>query len=257
METVRFEANNRLCWITLCRPERANSITGKLVEELHACLDAAERMSECCGVVLQAEGGVFCSGLDFAEASRSAGVVNHEGMQISEYMRLLGRMASSSKVFVSLVEGKVIAGGVGLVAASDYVVAGSRAEFSLSEALWGLLPCCVLPYLIRRVGFQKAYVMTLTTRVVPALEALDIHLVDELSEAPFESLRKLLLRLKVLQGETVSELKAYFRKLWMITPDVERLAVQEITRLAEKPAVRENLRRYLERGTFPWEREQS
>jgi len=49
---------------------------------------------------------------------------------------------------------------LGFVAASDIVLADETAQFSLSELLFGLYPACVLPFLIRRTGFQKAHYLT-------------------------------------------------------------------------------------------------
>ena len=60
-------------------------------------------------------------------------------------MALLKRLTLTPKVVVACIDGKVIAGGVGIAAAADLVVATPRSEFSLSEALWGMLPCCVVP----------------------------------------------------------------------------------------------------------------
>jgi polyketide biosynthesis enoyl-CoA hydratase PksH len=56
-----------------------------------------------------------------------------------------------------------------------------------------------------------------------------------------------------LEEETIVELKAYFRKLWILTPEVERTAVAEIGRLAAKPAVRAAIAGYAADGRFPWE----
>jgi polyketide biosynthesis enoyl-CoA hydratase PksH len=95
--------------------------------------------------------------------------------------------------------------------------------------------------------------MTLTTRPVGAAEAAAMHLVDEVTEQPDEALRRLLLRVGLLEEETIVELKAYFRKLWILTPEVERTAVAEIGRLAAKPAVRAAIAGYATDGRFPWE----
>lgn len=80
-----------------------------------------------------------------------------------------------------------------------------------------------------------------------------MHLVDEVMEQPDEALRRLLLRVGLLEEETIVELKAYFRKLWILTPEVERTAVAEIGRLAAKPAVRAAIAGYAADGRFPWE----
>jgi len=207
--------------------------------------------------VLEGQPGLFCTGMDFAEVSSKPGVQASETVGIAGYMNLLKRFTTSPKVILCRLDGKVIAGGVGLVAASDLVVSTLRTEFSLSEALWGLLPCCVLPFLIRRVGFQKAYAMTLTTRPLAAQEAASVHLVDEITENLDEAIRKLSLRLNLLEEETILDLKRYFQKMWLITPAMEQCALDEITRLSAQPRVQQNIANFVKRGAFPWERVES
>lgn len=253
-ETLVVRALPRQRMVTLSRPGRNNSINSGMIRELGSVLDEAEGDPACRMVVIEGAPGVFCTGMDFQEVAGRRDVAAAEAVRISEYMALLRRFTLSPKVVIARVDGRVIAGGVGLVAASDLVLATGRSEFSLSEALWGLLPCCVIPFLIRRVGFQKAYAMTLTTRPVSAAEAQTFHLVDEVTPNPDESLRRLGLRLNLLEEETLGDLKRYFRRMWMLTEDMERHAVEEITRLASLPRVQRNIATFVESGVFPWER---
>ncbi|MES2692708.1 MAG: enoyl-CoA hydratase-related protein [Verrucomicrobiota bacterium] len=251
-ETILVETTPRVVTITLNRPERNNSINAALLRDMTAALDAAERSATCRAVILQGRPGLFCTGMDFVEAAQSQGGAR-DMMAIDGYMGILKRFAASPKAIIAKLDGKVVAGGVGFAAACDLVVATPRTEFSLSEALWGILPCCVIPFLIRRVGFQKAYAMTLTTRTWSATEAAAIHLVDDVTEAPDEAIRKLMLRLGLLEDETVLDLKNYFRKMWLLSPEMEQAAVAEISRLVEKPRVRQGIGDYVATGRFPWE----
>jgi polyketide biosynthesis enoyl-CoA hydratase PksH len=253
-ETLALTYAPGLITARISRPARANSINAQLIRELGAALDQAERTPGCNMLVIQGQPGVFCTGMDFKEASEEPAVNPGAAVGISEYMELLNRFTLSPKVIVTVIDGKVIAGGVGFVAASDFAIATPRSEFSLSEALWGLLPCCVIPFLLRRVGFQKAYSMTLTTRTIGAEEARNVQLIDELSPSPEEALRKLSLRVNLLEAETVRDLKRYFRKMWIMTPEMQNTAVDEITRLAALPRVRQNLENFVQFGRFPWEK---
>ncbi|MDD2709947.1 MAG: enoyl-CoA hydratase/isomerase [Verrucomicrobiae bacterium] len=255
MQPLIVKKSPRMMTLTISRPERGNSINAALIHEINAALDDAEQTPDCRTVVLEGQPGVFCTGMDFHEASAQPGVAANEAVRIDQYLALLKRFTLSPKIIVSRIDGKVIAGGVGLVAASDLAVSTPRAEFSLSEALWGLLPCCVLPFLIRRIGFQKAYTMTLTTKPISAQEAQTIHLLDELTDNLDETIRKLTLRLNLLDEETIVDLKQYFRRMWLITPEMEKLAIDEIGRLAAKPKVRQNIANYATRGIFPWEQQ--
>src|SRR5439155_22787849 len=92
---------------------------------------------------------------------------------------LLLQLETGSYITLSHVQGKANAGGIDIVAACDIVLADHAAQFSLSELLFGLFPACVLPFLIRRVGFQKAHYMTLMTQPISAQRAHTWGLVDE------------------------------------------------------------------------------
>lgn len=239
--------------VTLNRVEQRNSINQLLMRELHQVLDEVEKNPACRIIVLKGQQGFFCTGMDFREISQLT--LKKEGLiqWVSEYMMLLKRFALIHKVIIAEIDGQAMAGGIGLVAASDLVIATSKSQFSLSEMLWGLLPANVMPYLIRRVGFQKAYMMTLTTQSLSATEAHAIHLVDELSDKPDDTLRKHSLRLTRLDEQTIRDMKQYFRKLWIIDEDMEQLAIHELVRLIQEPRVQNNIKCFIEQGKFPWE----
>nr|WP_284698318.1 enoyl-CoA hydratase-related protein [Coxiella burnetii] len=141
--------------------------------------------------ILQGQIGVFCTGMDFTNLQPP------KSRQSSDNT-LLHRFVTFSRIIISCVEGAVIAGGMGLVASSDLVVATSQSQFSLSEAIWGLLPVCVTPYLIRRVGFQAAYRLGFTTETIDAKEAYRLQLIDLLSDEPLKKFTPMSCALAVL-----------------------------------------------------------
>jgi enoyl-CoA hydratase/carnithine racemase len=96
--------------------------------------------------------------------------------------------------------------------------------------------------------------MTLTTKPVSASEACAIHLVDELTDHLEESLRKLTLRLNLLDDNTIVDMKRYFQKMGGITLELEQAATTEIARLVAQPHVQQNIANYVTQGAFPWER---
>ncbi|ANU44640.1 enoyl-CoA hydratase [Enterocloster clostridioformis] len=249
--TLYIEEKEDTFVITFNRVEHQNSINMALLQELNMALDMAQAKPRCKVVVLKGQNGVFCTGMDFNEAVRKQ---TESGSQ--PYMKTLRRLAAIPKIIVSIVDGKVMAGGVGFAAASDLVIATSRAQFSLSEAIWGLLPSVVLPYLIRRIGFQSAYRMTLTTMPVYAEEARQLHLADVVSETPEETLRLYLRRLSRLDEQTIDDIKRYFKSIWIITQQMEERASAETDRLSSEPRVIENIYNYVTYEKFPWQKEE-
>jgi polyketide biosynthesis enoyl-CoA hydratase PksH len=111
----------------------------------------------------------------------------------------------------------------------------------------------VMPFLIRRVGFQFAYYMTATTLTMDAGNAHSVRLVDELSDNLPDARRKIGIRLGRLQTETIQNLKNYFLRMHPIPPETKTYAVNETTRLALSPGVLTNINNYVQHGAFPWE----
>lgn len=253
-ETILVQKSGGLVTVTMNRTAQRNSINRVLLEELNEILDEIENDPRCRMIILEGQNGWFSTGIDFGDvqAAQSANTQDWQ-LMLSEYIRTLKRFALIPKVIAAKVDGQAIAGGVGLAAASDLVFATPRSQFSLSEALWGLLPAMVLPFLIRRVGFQTAYRMTLTTLPVSAPEGQAVHLVDEVSDVPDESIHRVWQRIARLNGSIIGDMKRYFRKMWLINEEMEETALLEISRLMTEPRVRGYIENYIKYKKFPWE----
>jgi polyketide biosynthesis enoyl-CoA hydratase PksH len=166
----------------------------------------------------------------------------------------MDRLAGLARITVAVVDGRVQGGGVGIAAACDLVAGTPRAEFALPEALWALLPCSVLPFLLRRVGPQFARTMTLTTQPVPAGDALRHGLLDVLEEDPWPWVHRVAARAERLDGAIVAEAKRY---LDVVTDSPRRwreLAVGEFARLLRAPAAQERIAGFAGGGRMPWDR---
>jgi len=249
--TLAVQRSGPLLQVTLNRPAQRNAIDSVLLAELHRVIDQAEADVSCRAVVLAGTGGVFCSGMDFEEAAEGSGSADFE-QQAGAYIRLLRRLTETPRVMVASVDGLAAGGGVGLAAACDLVVATPSSTFSLPEALWGLLPCCVLPYLVRRIGFQPAYRMALTTQAWSAEAAQHCHLVDSVSDRPGEAIRKLLLRTLRADADVVGALKQTMRELSAVSAETEQSAVAALCRLVARPQTRAAISAYATQGVFPW-----
>jgi enoyl-CoA hydratase/carnithine racemase len=147
-QTIKVRFEDPVCFLQFYRPEANNTINYRLIDE---CREVLERCEDSITiVVLEGLPEVFCFGADFAgiqqQVSGEQPLHNNPEPMYDLWMKL----ASGPFITISHVRGKANAGGVGFVAASDIVLADSKAQFSLSELLFGLFPACVLPFLIRR-----------------------------------------------------------------------------------------------------------
>ncbi|MDM5177610.1 enoyl-CoA hydratase [Massilia sp. CCM 8695] len=242
---VKLQKQGRLLTITLDKPDANNTLDAALLGQISAALDQAEADPLVRVVALCANGPVFCSGADLGG---SASCAPAEAAQ--QYFRLLRRFASSPCIIVALVEGAVQAGGVGLVAASDYVICTEAASFRLPEVLLGLIPACVLPFLIRRLGAHNSQMLALTAHKIDARRAVELHLADQLAPQGHEALRRLVLSVERIPETAVATLKHYMGQLAPITDRDEQLAVASIAALMQQPGSLDRTRELIEHGLW-------
>jgi methylglutaconyl-CoA hydratase len=99
--------------------------------------------------------------------------------EAGRFAALLYRMHTFPKPLVARVHGPAFAGGMGLAAACDLVIAAEEAEFCLPEVRIGLVPAMISPYIVRAIGEQQARRYVLTGERLAAREAHRIGFVHE------------------------------------------------------------------------------
>src|SRR3954471_6845488 len=117
-ELVHYEVADAVATVTLDSPHNRNALSRQLVGELFAALEQARADDAVSVVLVRAEGRVFCSGADLAEAA--AGGMDEGARRIVDLQLLI---ATLEMPVVVRVHGAVRAGGIGIVAASDIAIA--------------------------------------------------------------------------------------------------------------------------------------
>lgn len=246
---VRFDDD--IAYLQIHRPEANNAINDRLIAEFTSAMDECDARAKI--VVVEGLPDVFCFGADFAELQKSFdgdGVPQQNPKPMYDLWR---RLATGPFVSIAHVRGKANAGGIGFVAACDIVLADSAAVFSLSELLFGLMPACVLPFLVRRIGFAKANYMTLSTQPVTAQVAHDWGLVDAYEDNSENLLRKNLLRLRRLNKKSVARYKRYMSTIEASVDTAEPKALAANLDVFSDVENLQRISRYVKTGQFPWE----
>ena len=148
MELVRVNKDHEgITLITLNRPEKRNALNIALMSCLCDAIDAAVNDSTQRVVVIKGEGDVFCAGLDLSEAQ------DPEKTEQSTYSvaRMLTTIQKCPCATIAAVHGAVFAGGAGLMAACDFVVAEEMTLFGFPETRRGLIPAQVMALLMRQL----------------------------------------------------------------------------------------------------------
>lgn len=251
LETIKVRFEESVCHLQFHRPEANNAISAQLVAECTQVLAACEASVSI--VVLSGLPEVFCFGADFREVSAGCAPAYAAYEGPGPMYDLWLKLATGPFVVISYVRGKANAGGLGFIGASDIVLADESAQFSLSELLFGLYPACVLPFLIRRTGFQKAHYLTLSTQAITARNALDWGLVDACEAQGEPLLRRHVMRLRRLSRTALARYKTYAAKL---QPSLAAGRDAAVAGNLEVFTDEQNLRaisRYVQDGLFPWE----
>lgn len=184
MAALTNTLNGHVLTITLSRPDVRNAFNDEVIAELAEAFQAAAAQDAVRAVVLAAEGPAFCAGADLNWMRRMADYSRSENLadaaKLAEMLRVI---YACPKPTVARVQGDVYAGGMGLVAACDMVVAVDTAGFCLSEVKLGLIPATISPYVIRAMGARAAHRYFLTAERFSAQEAHRIGFVHEVVPA--------------------------------------------------------------------------
>lgn len=250
--TIQTRFEEEICFIRIHRPEANNTINDCLIEEFTQVLELCNDTVKI--VVLEGLPDVFCFGADFNELQQSFESDSGVQEQNPEAMyNIFLQLASGPFITIAHVRGKANAGGVGFVAACDIVLCEEKAIFSLSELLFGLMPACVLPFLIRKVGFSRANYLTLMTQPFSAKQAKEWGLVDQYEEKSENLLRKHLLRLRRLNKEGIARYKRYMSTLDNALMISKPKAVEANIEVFSNQNNLQKIARYINTGKFPWE----
>jgi methylglutaconyl-CoA hydratase len=171
---VQVRVSRGVATLTLDSPANRNALSRAMRAQLRAALVDALADDTVRVVVLDHTGRVFCSGMDLSEAA--GGGAQEQGVR--EFPELLEAIWSAPKPVVAVVRGPARAGGVGLAAACDVVVAGAAATFAFSEVRLGVVPAVISAVVLPRMVRHVAHRLMLTGEVFDAASAAAGGLVD-------------------------------------------------------------------------------
>jgi len=178
--TIEVQRTGQVARITLDRPEVRNAFNDVMIGDLTVALERVEKDDSIRVVVLTGGGTAFCAGADVNWMKKMKDFTREENLD--DALRLADLMYdlySLSKPTIACVNGASIGGSNGLVAACDIVIASDEARFSLSEVKIGLVPACIGPYLMKRIGEKACRELFLTGERISAGRAKEVGLVNE------------------------------------------------------------------------------
>ena len=167
--------------LTLNRPERRNALSRALIADLSDALSqlAVERTIR--AVVLTGAGSVFCAGMDLKEAvtGATAEAERDAVKDVQAIADVIEQIHRLPKPTIAALNGDAYAGGAGLAAACDFVVASHGSRIGYPEVRRGLVAAIVMHDLVRQVGERRARFLLLTGAPIAVAEAERWGLVNQ------------------------------------------------------------------------------
>jgi 2-(1,2-epoxy-1,2-dihydrophenyl)acetyl-CoA isomerase len=180
-DTVEYEVEDKLAWITLNRPDQLNAFAGDMREELLQCLLQAQDDEKVKVVVITGKGRAFSAGGDVkhmvAMKEEKAGFDRLRPL-LDQGRRVVTVVHQMPKPVIAMVNGAAAGAGCSLALACDLRIASDSAYFSVSHIQIGLHPDWGGTFFLPRlIGVGRALEMMWTGRRIEAEEAEEIGLV--------------------------------------------------------------------------------
>lgn len=244
--------------LVLARPEVRNALDEELIADVTSALRDEARESAVRFVVLEGEGKVFCAGADLQYMQRLAAADQATNLEDARRLgELFSAVSHCPKPVVARVHGAAIGGGVGLVAAADFVVAAEGTKFGFTEVRLGIVPGVISPFALRRLGPALCRRLFLTGEIFDAARALEFGLVDDCvaAEELDAAVASILDKLRVAGPRAQAAAKRLLDDIGNLpVEDAVARAPEHIARQRATSEAREGFAAFLEKRSPSWTR---
>jgi enoyl-CoA hydratase/carnithine racemase len=176
-ENILVGRDDGIATVTINRPDARNALSTLTINELRAAFAELSRDADVRVVILRGAGDVaFCAGADLKEVATLSDLPARRRYfgGVADLLETIHRMPQP---VIARVAGFALAGGMGLAAGCDFVLAADNAEFGLPEITLGLFPMVVMAPILRLVGPRAAVELALGGERIDALRAERLGLV--------------------------------------------------------------------------------
>ncbi len=246
-KNISVDTTDELVTITMRRSERRNSLSAEHLAELTSAFESVAA-SDARGILLAAEGPVFCSGHDFNDMhSRDL-----DGMRelLASCAALMQMLLEIPQPVVAQVQGPAIGAGCQLVASCDLAVAGRSARFQTPGGQGGWFCHTPAVAVVRAVGRKRALEMLFTGDAIGPETAVEWGLVNRVvadDELAVESLALLQSATRGSRASKAEGKKAFYRQAELDVAGAYELASDVMAMTSQSRDGRENITAFVEK----------
>ena len=192
-DLVQYSLSPEAATITLNSPSTRNALSKVMIDELIERIAQASRSSSSV-IVLTHTDPVFCSGMDLK---------NTERVDLSGLAEVMLALHKAPQPTMAVLTGPARAGGLGLMASCDFVVAADHVTFAFTEVRIGVVPALISAPVLARVAAPLLVTEFLTGSEFTAARALEIGLITHVSADPHGEAQRLIAQLAAVGPEAL------------------------------------------------------
>ncbi|MEA2030668.1 MAG: enoyl-CoA hydratase-related protein [candidate division Zixibacteria bacterium] len=179
LTTIKYEKKDKKALVTFNRPKIHNAFNSTVLYEMAEVFNDINSDDDIRVVLLTGAGKSFSAGADL---NWMRGVINQsfdENLAESNVLSdLFYSIYSCKRPVIGRINGAAIGGGTGFVAVCDIAIAARSAVFSFSEVKIGVVPACISPYVIKKIGEGKTRELFITGERMNGDRAYEVGLVN-------------------------------------------------------------------------------
>lgn len=254
--SILIEKENKVTKVILNRPDVHNAFNDVMINELLEVFNSIKKDTKTRVIVITGSGKSFCAGADLSWMKKIVNYSYEENLKESlELAELFYTINSSAQPTIARVNGAVIAGGTGLISVCDIVIAVETAKFSLSEVKLGLVPACISPYVLKRIGEKACRELFLTGERIDAYKAKEYGLVNYVvKEADLDKEVNEFVNLLLSSGpNAIAICKELIQKIPSMNPnEYKKYTAEIIAKLRISDEGQEGMNAFLEKRKPKW-----
>ena len=242
--------------VALNRPDVRNAFNPVLVRSLREWAASVSSVAGIRAVVLSGAGRAFCAGGDLSAMAATIDASHDDNVaDASRLAEMFEALDALPMPLISRIHGAALAGGVGLAAVSDIVVAADDAVFGLTEVKLGILPSVISPYVLAKIGRSAARELFLTGARFSAARAKEIGLVHAVvpADALDAEVARYVAEILAAGPQAVRGAKALIRDVFGRPPaEVASLTAETLAARRVSAEGQDGMRAFLEKRPPRW-----
>ncbi|MBU2982069.1 crotonase/enoyl-CoA hydratase family protein [Lentibacter algarum] len=255
--TIAIEKDARgVATLWLDRAEKHNAMSAEMIRELTDAAEVLGKDEAVRVVVLAAKGKSFCAGGDLRwMQDQMAADADTRRAGARELAMMLNALNLLPKPLIARVQGNAFGGGIGMMSVADVALGVPEAKFGLTEVKLGLIPATISPYVLARMGEDRARRVFMSARLFGAEEARELNLLAKVVslEGLDAAVEAEVAPYLLAAPQAIAQSKQLARSLGpAITPEVIDATIERLVQVWEGEESKEGIAAFFEKRKPRW-----